>query len=111
MTGPICCVCYEPASIKCFSDCNNYVCMDCMIKLIHLNKAQIISYTCPCCRQEIIKNINQDFTDFCFREIEILKRIVSLLEKEISTKKETYLDEAWSIFEATIMDIETNNIE
>ena len=108
---PSCCVCYEPASIKCFSDCNNYVCMDCMIKLIHLNKAQIISYTCPCCRQEIIKNINVDFTDFCFREIEILKRLVSLLEKEISTKKETYLAEAWTIFEATLIDIETNNIE
>ncbi len=57
------------------------------------------------------KNINQDFTDFCFREIEILKRLVSLLEKEISTKKETYLAEAWTIFEATLIDIETNNIE
>ena len=111
MTGPICCVCYEPAPIKCFSDCNNYVCMDCMIKLIEINKAQIISYTCPCCRQEIIKNSNEDFTDFCNREIEILKRLVSLLEKEISTKKKINLGEAWTLFEATIMDIETNNIE
>ena len=108
---PSCCVCYEPAPIKCFSDCNNYVCMDCMIKLIEINKAEMIYYRCPCCRQEIIKNINIGFTDFCYREIEILKRLVSLLEKEISTKKETYLDEAWTIFEATIMDIETNNIE
>ena len=108
---PSCCVCYEPAPIKCFSDCNNYVCMDCMIKLIHLNKAQIISYTCPCCRQEIIKNINQDFTDFCFREIEILKRIVSLLEKEISEKKKIHLDEAWYIFQESVMNIDTNNIE
>ena len=108
---PDCCVCYEPASIKCFSDCNNYVCMDCMIKLIHLNKAQIISYTCPCCRQEIIKNSNENFTDFCNRENEILKRLVSLLEKEISTKKETYLDEAWYIYRASVMNIETNNIE
>ena len=108
---PDCCVCYEPASIKCFSDCNNYVCMDCMIKLIHLNKAEMIYYRCPCCRQEIIKNINQDFTDFCFREIEVSRQIVTLLEKEISTKKKIHLGEAWTLFEATIMDIETNNIE
>ena len=108
---PSCCVCYEPSISKCFDGCENHLCMDCLIKLIEINKAQIISYTCPCCRQEIIKNINQDFTDFCFREIEILKRLVSLLEKEISTKKETYLAEAWTIFEATLIDIETNNIE
>ena len=108
---PDCCVCYEPASIKCFSECNNYLCMDCMIKLIEINKATMVAYRCPCCREEIIKNINQDFTDFCNREIEILKRLVSLLEKEISTKKKIHLGEAWTLFEATIMDIETNNIE
>ena len=108
---PDCCVCYEPASIKCFSECNNYLCMDCMIKLIHLNKAHKVAYTCPCCRQEIFKNSNENFTDFCNRENEILNRIVSLLEKEISTKKVTYLAAAWTIFEATLIDIETNNIE
>ncbi len=85
--------------------------MDCLIKLIEINKAEMIYYRCPCCREEIIKNINQDFTDFCNREIEILKRLVSLLEKEISTKKKIHLGEAWTLFEATIMDIETNNIE
>ena len=107
---PDCCVCYEPASIKCFSDCNNYVCMDCMIKLIHLNKAHMVAYECPCCREEIIKNINIGFTDFCNREIEVLKRLVSLLEKEISTKKETYLAEAWYIFQESVMNIETNEL-
>jgi len=108
---PSCCVCYEPAPIKCFANCNNYVCMDCLIKLIEINKADMVSYNCPCCREEIIKNSNEDFTDFCNREIEILKRLVSLLEKEISTKKKIHLGEAWTLFEATIMDIETNNIE
>ena len=108
---PSCCVCYEPAPIKCFANCNNYVCMDCLIKLIEINKADMIYYRCPCCREEIIKNSNEDFTDFCNREIEILKRLVSLLEKEISTKKKIHLGEAWTLFEATIMDIETNNIE
>jgi len=48
---------------------------------------------------------------FCNREIEILKRLVSLFRKEISTKKKINLGEAWTLFEATIMDIETNNIE
>ena len=104
MTGPICCVCYEPALMKCFAGCNNYLCMDCLIKLIDLNKADMVAYTCPCCREEIIKNINIEFSNFCYREIEVLKRLVSLLEKEISEKKKIHLDQAWTIFEATIMD-------
>ena len=107
---PSCCVCYEPAPIKCFSDCNNYVCMDCLIKLIEINKAEMVSYTCPCCRQDIIKNINVEFSNFCNRENEILNRIVYLLEKEISEKKKINLDEAWTIFEATLIDIETNEL-
>ena len=108
---PSCCVCYEPGPIKCFAGCNNYVCMDCLIKLIEINKADMVAYTCPCCREEIIKNINENFTDFCNTEIEILKRLVSLLEKEISEKKETHLGEVWTMFQATIIDIETNDIE
>ena len=107
---PSCCVCYEPSISKCFAACANYLCMDCMTRLIYLNKADVIAYECPCCRQEIIKNINENFTDFCFREIEILKRLVSLLEKEISTKKETYLAEAWYIFQESVMNIETNEL-
>jgi hypothetical protein len=82
-----------------------------MIKLIEINKADMIYYRCPCCREEIIKNINEDFSNFCYREIEISRQIVSLLEKEISTKKKINLGEAWTLFEATIIDIETNNIE
>ena len=109
--GASCCVCYEPALMKCFAGCNNYLCMDCLIKLIDLNKADMVAYTCPCCREEIIKKINIEFSNFCNTEIEISRQIVSLLEKEISTKKETYLAEAWTIFEATLIDhIETNDI-
>ena len=104
MTGPICCVCYEPARIKCFAGCESYLCMDCLTRLIDLNKASMIYYRCPCCREEIIKNINIEFSNFCYREIEVLKRLVSLLEKEISEKKKIHLDQAWTIFEATIMD-------
>jgi hypothetical protein len=85
--------------------------MDCLIKLIEINKADMVSYNCPCCREEIIKNINVKFSNFCNREIEISRQIVSLLEKEISTKKKINLGEAWTLFEATIIDIETNNIE
>jgi len=108
---PSCCVCYEPAPIKCFAGCANYVCIECLTRLIEINKAEMVSYTCPCCRQEIIKNINENFTDFCYREIEVLKRLVSLLEKEMSEKMGTYLSEAWTIFEATLIDhIETNDI-
>ena len=107
---PDCCICYEPAPIKCFAGCANYLCMDCMIKLIHLNKAHMVAYECPCCRQEIFKNINIEFSNFCYRENEILKRIVSLLEKEISTKKKINLGEAWTLFEASIIDIETNEL-
>ena len=110
MTGPICCVCYETARIKCFAGCESYLCMDCLTRLIEINKADMIYYRCPCCREEIIKNINIEFSNFCYREIEISRQIVSLLEKEISTKKETYLAEAWTIFEATLIDIETNEL-
>jgi hypothetical protein len=67
----------------------------------------MVSYTCPCCRQEIIKNINVEFSNFCNRENEILNRIVSLLEKHISTQKETDLAELWTMFHATIIDIDT----
>jgi hypothetical protein len=84
--------------------------MDCLIKLIDLNKADMVAYTCPCCREEIIKKINIEFSNFCNTEIEVSRQIVSLLEKEISTKKETYLAEAWTIFEATLIDIETNEL-
>ena len=108
---PSCCVCYEPSISKCFDGCENHLCIECLTRLIEINKASMIYYTCPCCRQEIIKNINIDFTDFCYREIEILKRIVSLLEKEISEKKKIHLDEAWYIFQDSVMNIDTNNIE
>ena len=108
--GASCCVCYEPGPIKCFAGCNNYVCMDCLIKLIEINKADMVAYTCPCCREEIIKNINENFTDFCNTENEILKRIVSLLEKEMSEKKETHLGEVWTMFQATIIDMDTNEL-
>ena len=107
---PDCCVCYEPSISKCFFNCNNYLCMDCLIKLIEINNADMIAYKCPCCREEVIKNINIEFSNFCYRENEILNRIVYLLEKEISEKKKINLDEAWTIFEATLIDIETNNI-
>ena len=108
---PSCCICYENGGIKCFFNCNNYLCIECLTRLIYLNKADVIAYECPCCRQEIIKNINIGFTDFCYREIEILKRLVSLLEKEISEKKKIHLDEAWYIFQDSVMNIDTNNIE
>jgi len=107
MTGMDCCICYETALIKCFAGCDNHLCIECMIKLIEINKADMLFYTCPCCRKEIIKNINEDFTDFCNREIEILKRFVSILEKNI---RETHLDEAWLIYQASTMDIEYDEL-
>ena len=107
---PSCCVCYEPSISKCFAGCANYVCIECLTRLIEINEASMIYFRCPCCRQEIIKNINENFTDFCYREIEVLKRLVSLLEKEISEKKKIHLDQAWTIFEATLIDIETNEL-
>ena len=55
MTGMDCCICYETALIKCFAGCDNHLCIECMIKLIEINKADMLFYTCPCCREEIIK--------------------------------------------------------
>ena len=110
MTGPICCVCYEPAPIKCFFNCESYLCMDCLIRLIEINKADMIYYRCPCCREEIIKKINIEFSNFCNTEIEVSRQIVSLLEKEMSEKKETHLGEVWTMFQATIIDMDTNEL-
>ena len=107
---PSCCVCYEPSISKCFAGCANYVCIECLTRLIEINEASMIYFRCPCCREDIFKNINIEFSNFCNTEIEVSRQIVSLFEKEISTKKETYLAEAWTIFEATLIDIETNNI-
>jgi len=103
---PSCCVCYENGGIKCFFNCESYLCMDCLIKLIEINKAEMIYFTCPCCRQEIIKNINENFTDFCYREIEVSRQIVYLLEKRVSEKKKMKLDEAWYIYRASMLGIE-----
>ena len=103
---PSCCVCYENGGIKCFFNCESYLCMDCLIKLIEINKAEMIYFTCPCCRQEIIKNINENFTDFCYREIEVSRQIVYLLEKKVSEKKKIHLDGAWYIYRASMLGIE-----
>ena len=103
---PSCCVCYEPAPIKCFSGCANYVCIECLTRLIEINKAEMVSYTCPCCRQEIIKNINIEFSNFCYREIEVSRQIVYLLEKKVSEKKKIHLDGAWYIYRASMLGIE-----
>jgi len=70
-----------------------------------------VAYECPCCRQEIFKNSNEDFRNFCNTENEILKRIVSLLEKKMSEKLGTYLDEVWALFQESVINIETNDIE
>ena len=107
---PSCCVCYEPSISKCFAGCANYVCIECLTRLIEINEASMIYFRCPCCREDIFKNINIEFSNFCYRENEILNRIVYLLEKEISEKKKINLAEAWTLFEATIMDIETNEL-
>ena len=107
---PSCCVCYEPSISKCFAGCANYVCIECLTRLIEINEASMIYFRCPCCREDIFKNINIEFSNFCYREIEVLKRLVSLLEKEMSEKMGTYLAEAWTIFEASIIDIETNEL-
>ena len=107
---PSCCICYENGGIKCFFNCESYLCIECLTRLIYLNKADVIAYRCPCCRQEIIKNINVKFSNFCNREIEILKRIVSLLEKKMSEKLGTYLDEVWALFQESVINIETNEL-
>ena len=109
MTGMDCCVCYDVSSpIKCFAGCNNYLCLGCMMKLIDLNKADMLSYTCPCCREEIVKNTNEDFRDFCDREIEMLKLFVSLLERKVCNQKENHLAELWVLYQASRLDVATS---
>ena len=58
----------------------------------------------------ITKKINIEFSNFCNTEIEVSRQIVSLLEKEMSEKKETHLGEVWTMFQATIIDMDTNEL-
>lgn len=95
---PSCCVCYEPSISKCFAACANYLCMDCLIKLIEINKGTMVSYTCPCGR-DIIKNINGDFSNTCNPENVILGQISTLLEGTLFEKHKIHLSEAGSLFQ------------
>ena len=89
---PSCCVCYEPSISKCFFNCESYLCMDCLIKLIEINEGTMVSYTCPCGR-DIIKNINGDFSNVCNPENVILGQILTLLEGPLSEKHKIHLSD------------------
>ena len=78
--------------------CESYLCMDCLIKLIEINKGTMVSYTCPCGR-DIIKNINGDFSNTCNPENVILGQISTLLEGTLFEKHKIHLSEAGSLFQ------------
>ena len=78
--------------------CESYLCIDCLIKLIEINKGTMVSYTCPCGR-DIIKNINGDFSNTCNPENVILGQISTLLEGTLFEKHKIHLSEAGSLFQ------------
>ena len=79
-----CQICYEQkrSIIKCFHKCSAIICHCCFKKLIELDKANKISYKCPMCREVAIRHINRKFTMYCNKNIDLLKRFVSLFEKQ-----------------------------
>ena len=106
-----CNICYENkrSVIRCFHKCSAVVCRCCFKKLIELNIANEISYCCPICREESIRKRDKKFTLYCNKAPDILKKIIALLENHIKLEKEHNLGEAWTNFQAQIMDHDTDD--
>ena len=95
-----CQICYEQkrSIIKCFHKCSAIICNCCFKKLIELDEANKISYKCPMCREVAVRHMNRKFTMYCNKNIDILKRVVSILEKqnELDIIRET--GENWAYY-------------
>ena len=95
-----CQICYEKkrSIIKCFHKCSAIICHCCFKKLIELDKANKISYQCPMCREVAVRHVNRKFTMYCNKNIDLLKRFVSLFEKqnELDIIRET--GENWAYY-------------
>ena len=93
-----CQICYEKkrSVIKCFYKCSAIICHCCFKKLIELDKANKISYKCPICREVAVRHMNRKFTMYCNKNIDILKKVVSILEKQNELDNERQLDEEWT---------------
>jgi hypothetical protein len=101
-----CNICYENkrSIVKCFHKCSAIVCRCCFKKLIQLNEVNEISYCCPVCRELSIRHKNKKFTLYCNKAPDVLKRIVGLFENDIKLEKERQMGEAWTNFQAQIME-------
>ena len=106
-----CNICYENkrSVVRCFHKCSAIICRCCFKKLIQLNQVNEVSYCCPVCREESIRHKNKKFTLYCNKAQDILKKIVSLLENHIKLEKEHNLGTAWTNFQASIMDHDTDD--
>ena len=106
-----CNICYENkrSVVRCFHKCSAIVCRCCFKKLIELNEANEVSYSCPICREPSIRHQNKKFTMYCNKAPDILKKIVSLLENHIKLEKEHTIGTAWNNFQAQIMDQDTDD--
>ena len=106
-----CNICYESkrSVVKCFHRCSAIVCRCCFKKLIEVNKAREISYCCPVCREEAIRHKHKKFTMYCNKGVDILKKIVTLLENDIKLEQAHNLGTAWTAYQASIMDHDTDD--
>ncbi len=106
-----CNICYENkrSVVRCFHKCSAIICRCCFKKLIQLNEANEVSYSCPICREPSIRHKNKKFTLYCNKAQDVLKKIVSLLENHIKLEKQHNLGTAWSTFQAQIMDNDTDD--
>lgn len=106
-----CNICYENkrSVVRCFHKCSAIICRCCFKKLIQLNKANEVSYSCPICREPSIRHKNKKFTLYCNKAQDVLKKIVSLLENQIKLENEHNLGTAWTNFQASIMDNDTDD--
>jgi len=101
-----CNICYENkrSVVRCFHKCSAVVCRCCFKKLIELNEANEVSYSCPICREPSIRHQNKKFTMYCNKAPDILKKIVSLLENHIKLEKEHTIGTAWTQYQAEVIE-------
>lgn len=92
----ICCVEFEKVN-KCFHGCSLRICTKCISKILCINHEAKVYYKCPVCRKFTVLNrkkgcecygkhseeIDKKFSNFCFKNEKITKKIIKLYQSEL----------------------------
>lgn len=93
-----CNVCFEQSFVvPCFHGCSFKTCNKCISNILIINYEAKICYQCPACRKKVITNrskncncygdhpikIDKKFTKFCYKNIDIMKKIFKMYQEEL----------------------------